>query len=151
MGSRRRAAVLPGRLKQDLLQIVAAQDDDHKLEFRVLFAESSADRLALRGAFGDEDGVRQSLPNGPERGDFLAILRVQVLYPGDGFACCYFAGTGVDGVFPDPIALCCSHSVDGRSRGAIEPDVPGFGAWVLPLRRDQRLVQRYLRLAKLRK
>jgi hypothetical protein len=53
----------PGRLEHDLLQAIAAGDDDHEVEFAILLHQTSGESAPRCSFLGDAYGIRQLLLN----------------------------------------------------------------------------------------
>ena len=135
------------RFEDDLLEVVAADDDDREIEPAAFAHQSAADGLAGGRLLGDTDRIRQTLPDGAERRQIVAILQVKLGEGQGGFAANELAGCGADGVSPDPIIVQGFHPVDRDARAAVEADIRGRGAGMTGLGNRYSLADRDRRAA----
>src|SRR3954451_9125977 len=66
------------RFKDDLLEVVATDDDDREIQPAAFAHQSAADGFAGGRAFGDVDGIRKSVLDRTERCEIAAIVEVEL-------------------------------------------------------------------------
>ena len=104
------------RLEDDLLEVVATDDDDREIQPAAFAHQPAADRLARRRLLGDANGIRQAVPDRAERSEVAAILGSSSARGRAASPPIELAGRGVDGVPPDPVVVKGLYPVDRRHR-----------------------------------
>src|SRR2546421_4004988 len=93
------------RFKDDLLEVVATDDDDCEIQPAAFAHEPAADRLAGGRALGNVHRIRKAVLDGAERGEVAAVVEIELGERKSCFAADELAGRGIDGVAPDPVVV----------------------------------------------